>query len=102
MISFDKRKESFEKHRVNNEAKFDKEDPSILVFELPSSTTIDDLNVLFSDFGTIKKINIYWIPKLKKTINAKIFYEKKENCEAAFSQLNEAELDGNILRIKVN
>ena len=69
---------------------------------MPLKTTMAEVNELFGDFGTIKKINLYWVPKMTQSINAKVFYAEKQSCQAAFDTLNQAELDGLTIKIKVN
>lgn len=75
---------------------------SILVFNLNFSTKIEELKTLFTPFGKIDKINAYWIPQLKDSFNAKVFYENREDCEKALEFFQGAELDGKTLRAKLN
>ena len=75
---------------------------ALLVFNIPHSINIEELQTLFKQFGAIEKINSYWIPQLKNSFNAKAFYKTEEECQKAIEFFQGAELDGNILRAKLN
>ena len=75
---------------------------ALLVFNLPHSIKIEELQTLFKQFGAIEKINPYWIPQLKNSFNAKAFYKTEEECQKAIQFFQGAELDGNVLKAKLN
>ena len=78
------------------------EEKAVIVFNLPHSIKMEELQTLFKQFGRIDKINSYWIPKLNKSFNAKVFYKTDEECQKALEFFQDAELDGNILQAKLN
>ena len=99
--SYDKKTKSHNKEsRKYTENK--EEEPSVLALNIPASVKVEEMNTLFSQYGSIKKINIYWIPERLKSCNVKVFYTNKENCEEAVKSLNEAELDGRTLKVIFN
>ena len=74
--------------------------PSLLVLNLPSHIKVNELEILFKTFGQIMKINTYWVPKLGKNFNAKIFFSSEESVNKAGDAYEGAELDGHILKVK--
>lgn len=102
------RKDSDEyEHRDNNRkqkrfGRKSEKEYSVLVFNLNFSTKIEELKELFTPFGEVEKINAYWIPQLKDSFNAKVFYKSKEDCQKAHEFFQGAELDGKTLRAKLS
>lgn len=76
------------------------DNPSVIVFNLPIKTTVSEIYELLSDFGQILKVNMYWVPEMTETVNAKVFFAEEDSCDAAIDKLNDAKLDGLVLKLK--
>ena len=76
---------------------------SISVFNLNLKISLEEMIELFSVYGVVNGVNTYWTKVLLKgTINVKVIYDSKASCEKARDNLNEAELDGFNLKIRIN
>ena len=89
-------------NRNRSDAQAKEDSSAILVLNMPAQVKVDEVNTLFAQFGKIEKINLYWIPERRRSCNAKIFFSDKASAEKALNELNNAELDNHVLKIKFN
>ncbi len=75
---------------------------SMLVFNLSPVLNINELVDLFKTYGEVIRVKSYYIPWKMKTFNCKVWFESEESCAKAVSDLNKAELDGQILNVIFN
>jgi RNA recognition motif-containing protein len=75
---------------------------SMLIFNLSPELNFQELMELFKSFGEVVRVRSYFIPWKMKTFNCKVWYRDSLNCAKAVEQLNQAELDGQTLKVIFN
>jgi len=68
---------------------------------LSKEIQIDELLVLFEQFGEIRACAIQWEKGNTKSVGACIEYRTKDNAQKAFNEYDGAELDSKIIGIKI-
>ena len=95
---FNKFKRTFKKSE-KHEKKPHENMVNIMVTNLPDTLTLTEIKELFSEFGELLKISIFWEPRIKNSMNVRIAYNNRESCQSAVEKMNQAELDDKVMKI---
>lgn len=74
---------------------------TVKIHNLPKEIPVDELQVLFSQFGEIRFLTIKWDAKKKDNCGATIEYDTKEAAGKAKQEYDGADLDKNIISIEI-
>jgi len=74
---------------------------SIIVSNLDSEVTEDDVKDIFAQIGTVKSVQIIYDKNGTSQGSAEVTFRGKDDAEKAVTEYNEAEVDGRVMYLKI-